>query len=155
MVLDGPKGKVEYLGKGVFYFRKENIRKRYNKVSMIAGGTGIAPCYQLLIHLLDEKELKWDIRILCGNRTKSDILLKDELDQISKEHGVKVAHTLDRADDDWKGYIGFVSKKMISEFFSGPTNDHLVFYCGPRLMNQDVRKSLLQLGYDERHTFKF
>lgn len=45
--MEGPKGKLCYLGNGNFYFgegqNKAYKMRRY--IGMISGGTGITPCY--------------------------------------------------------------------------------------------------------------
>ena len=155
ITMDGPKGKVRYLGKGVFYFKKTEKKKKFNKISMIAGGTGIAPCYQLIIHMLEEKDQKYDLRLLFGNRTKNDILLKDELDTLRDNNHLKVTYTVDKGDPGWKGLTGFIDKSMIENAFCQPSEDHLVFYCGPKPMNKEIKIILFELGFDESNTFKF
>ena len=45
--MEGPKGKLCYIGNGNFYFG-EGSNKAYRlwrNIGMIAGGTGITPCY--------------------------------------------------------------------------------------------------------------
>lgn len=153
MTMDGPKGKLEYMGQGLFRFVKQGLSKRFRKVSMVAGGTGIAPCYQLMLHMLEEEQ-GYEITLIFANRTPADILMKEELDRF-EDMGVKIVYTVDRADADWKGYTGFVTKKMIAESLSAPAESHLMLYCGPRPMNKELRKALLELGHDEAHVFKF
>ena len=46
---------------------------------MIAGGTGIAPCYQIIKAALSSKNDKTKINLIYSNTTVDDILLKDEL----------------------------------------------------------------------------
>ena len=41
--MEGPKGLLSYLGNGNFLIRKKPVKK--TKVGLIAGGTGITPCY--------------------------------------------------------------------------------------------------------------
>ena len=45
---------------------------------MVAGGTGITPCYQILQACLKNND-GTDVSLVFGNRTVRDILLKDEL----------------------------------------------------------------------------
>jgi len=44
--MEGPKGLLAYKGFGNFEIRKKPTRK--SKVALIAGGTGITPCFQLV-----------------------------------------------------------------------------------------------------------
>ena len=41
--MEGPMGLLNYLGNGNFTLRKKPINKK--KIGMIAGGSGITPCY--------------------------------------------------------------------------------------------------------------
>jgi nitrate reductase (NAD(P)H) len=44
--MEGPKGMLYYFGNGNFELRKKLIKK--TKIGLIAGGTGITPCYQII-----------------------------------------------------------------------------------------------------------
>ena len=55
----------------------ENIE--VTNISMIAGGTGIAPCYQIIKAALANPKDKTIINLIYSNTTVDDILLKDEL----------------------------------------------------------------------------
>ena len=41
--MEGPKGLLCYMGHGNFLIRKKPVRK--TKIGLIAGGTGITPCF--------------------------------------------------------------------------------------------------------------
>ena len=47
MLMNGPKGKISYMGFGDFKIsagKEENIIKK-TRIGCVAGGTGITPCY--------------------------------------------------------------------------------------------------------------
>ena len=44
MKMEGPKGRLAYDGRGQFQIMKKKIAGK-TKLGMIAGGTGITPCY--------------------------------------------------------------------------------------------------------------
>jgi cytochrome-b5 reductase len=46
---------------------------------MIAGGTGITPCYQIIKAVLNNPNDKTKVNLVYSNTTQEDILLKDEL----------------------------------------------------------------------------
>ena len=46
---------------------------------MIAGGTGITPCYQIIKAALSDPKDKTIINMVYSNTTEDGILLKDEL----------------------------------------------------------------------------
>ena len=43
MRMEGPKGRLAYLGKGTFELLKMKMKK--TNIGCVAGGTGITPCY--------------------------------------------------------------------------------------------------------------
>ena len=77
MLMEGPKGRLAYQGFGKFLIQKNPIRKM--KIGMVAGGTGITPCYQVIQAALNGEDAT-NCSLIFGNRTVEDILLKDELD---------------------------------------------------------------------------
>jgi NAD(P)H-flavin reductase len=75
------------------------------KLGMIAGGTGITPCYQVIQACLINME-KTQCALVFGNRTVNDILLKDELITLSEKHSTqfKLFLTVDvqpEAHENW------------------------------------------------------
>lgn len=93
--MEGPKGLLFYFGDGDFALRKNPIKK--TKIGLIAGGTGITPCFQIIQSSSLAKDAL-SIVMLYSNKTESDILLKEELEFYSKinaEH-FKIFHTLTR-----------------------------------------------------------
>lgn len=153
--ISGPKGKVRYEDRGYFYFMKKNMGKTFKKISMVAGGSGITPIYQVIQHLRDEGIGTFVVSVIFANKTKDDILLEKELNELADCGMINLFYTLDRPEDGWKGLSGFVNKDKISKCFPVASDDHLVMTCGPKLMNQDVIKSCTELGFKEDNIFKF
>lgn len=44
----GPSGGLHYKGAGTFHYKKDRRERKFKTVSMIAGGTGLTPVYQVL-----------------------------------------------------------------------------------------------------------
>ncbi len=63
---------------------------------MIAGGTGIAPMYQVVRALLDDPTDKTKLHLLFANRSEADILMKDELEQAAKDPRIKLHYVVDQ-----------------------------------------------------------
>jgi cytochrome-b5 reductase len=141
-------------------------------VGMIAGGTGITPMLQIIRRVFDGKstDKKTKISLIFANVTEGDILLKDELDKIAKEHPdhFKVTYVLDKAPENWKGPTGYVTKDVAKEHLpAADQQDTIIFVCGPPPMvnslsgpkdkaNQGELKGVLkELGYNESNVFKF
>lgn len=73
----------------------------------------------------------------------------------SDKTGVKVSYTLDKAGEGWKGYVGFISQKMLEESCFEPRDDTLICICGPPPMCTLVTGLLKQIGHKEENIFKF
>ena len=65
------------------------LEQNVTNIGMIAGGTGITPCYQIIKAALKNSNDKTKINLIYSNSTADDILLKDELIELQKEHGDK------------------------------------------------------------------
>ena len=157
--ISGPTGKLLYEEKGVFRFIDRKITKRYETVSFIAGGTGIAAFYRLINHMLKEPiaESVKKINLLYGSISIKDVLLKKELDALAEAHKdrLKVHFTVDRLDGreaelrkDWKGSVGYIDSNMIKRELPGNAQNHLVLVCGPPGMIKAVNFNLRNLKYD-------
>jgi len=112
-----------------------HVHNRWKHVGLIAGGTGIAPLYQLLMILL--KDCTCKVNVLSINRVEEDILLKKELDDLVKEYPdrVSVTYSLTGSDmgDTDKGYkSGRGDTKLALESLPHPTlgKDVMIFVCG-------------------------
>ena len=112
-----------------------HVHNRWKHVGLIAGGTGIAPLYQLLMILLNDCTCK--VHVLSINRVEEDILLKKELDSLVKDYSdrVSVVYSLTGSDieDTDTGYkIGRGDTQLALESLPHPTlgKDVMIFVCG-------------------------
>jgi NAD(P)H-flavin reductase len=151
----GPNGRLIYEKNGSIRFLREGISRKYKTFSLIGGGSGITPLFQVIQHLMDEKHLKFDIRLLFANKTEADILIKDRLDELHKEKSLQVAYSLDSPSENWTGFKGFVSDAMIREFLDRASEEHLVLICGPPIMNKSLNEILKQEGFDQKNIYVF
>lgn len=109
MLMEGPKGRLAYQGFGNFLINKQVLTKK--RIGMVAGGTGITPCYQVLQAALDGDD-GTNVNLIFGNRTVEDILLKDELDQFQSNYPerFKLHYTVDiKPEKPWTYDVGFVT----------------------------------------------
>lgn len=159
----GPTGKLKYLGNGKFNIKKlqKDPSKTIvaNKVNMIAGGTGITPMFQLIRDILsrsDEQHIK--LALLFANQSENDILLRNELDKLTKDHSdrLKVWYTVDNATDSWKYSTGFVNSDMIKDHLYAPDSDTITLMCGPPpMINYACVPNLEALGYGAEQRFAY
>lgn len=78
--ISGPKGDINYKGNGTFLIKSTKEMLKFSKISMICGGTGITPMYQVIQHILDEGKNKLQLTLFFVNITEQDILLRKELE---------------------------------------------------------------------------
>ncbi|OAE32337.1 hypothetical protein AXG93_3017s1070 [Marchantia polymorpha subsp. ruderalis] len=141
----GPKGRFRYT---------PNMMRAFG---MIAGGTGLTPCYQVTRAILENPKDKTNVSLIYANVTFEDILLKDDLDRMAKMYPdrFKVYYVLNQAPADWQGGVGFVSADMIKDHLPAPAADIQVLRCGPPPMNKAMGMHLDNLGYTKEMQFQF
>lgn len=158
----GPSGKLQYLGKGKLSIKK--LRKdppqivNVKKVNMIAGGSGITPMLQLITEVLKRHGDDTQLALLYANQSEQDILLRDDLDVLAAKHQdqFKVWYTVDRASEQWKFSVGFVSDSMIKENLFPPSPDTITVMCGPPpMINFACLPALEKLSYDKELNFAY
>ncbi|KAM0538992.1 hypothetical protein ACHAPP_000590 [Verticillium nonalfalfae] len=133
-------------------------------VTLIAGGAGITPIYQLAQGILRNPEDKTRITLVFGINTDADALLKPEFDAFEKEFPgrFEAIYTVSRPEAGSLLQQGHVTKALLEKVAPNPTKqDTKVFVCGPPAMEATLVGSrgspgvLEQLGYrkDQIHTF--
>jgi len=70
---EGPIGRLKYQGRGKFNYMKKPAFEGKTKICLIAGGTGITPCFSIAQASLLAGE-GYDIKLINCNKTKADIL---------------------------------------------------------------------------------
>ncbi|BDA47084.1 Nitrate reductase [NADH] [Coccomyxa sp. Obi] len=148
MEVKGPLGHVHYLGRNKYTLDGEMRTGKH--LSMIAGGTGITPCYQVIKAVLKDAEDDTQLSLLYANQSPDDILLFDELQEMAKDPRFRVWYTVDRVPEgmEWAYSTGFVNEDMVREhlFPAGPETAALL--CGPPPMIKFAcMPNLEKLGY--------
>lgn len=146
---------------------------RHDSVTLIAGGAGITPCYQLIQGILSNPADKTKIRLVFGVNTKEDVLLRNELESLESRFGkdrfstVFVVSEGVSSGEDASGRFrkGFVTEELLKEVAVPPSSGNTkVMVCGPPPMEEALlgRKGrgggqgiLAKLGYrrDQIHQF--
>ncbi|KRX84013.1 Importin-7 [Trichinella sp. T6] len=169
----GPGGLLTYNGRGRFAIKSSKkadpVQKKYKKVAMLAGGSGITPMYQLIKASLADSYDKLEIYLIYANKSWSfeqlslqseqDILLFEELLNLEMKHPTRfrVWFTIDaRKGKVWTYSIGFINSEIIKEIFPQPSADLLVLMCGPDAMIETAcQPNLDKLGYARDNRFKY
>ena len=159
LFMQGPLGKLQYKGWGYFDILRQDFKHQKKQIGYIAGGTGITPCYNVLQSALRHSD-KTQHKMIFGNRTVDDILLKDELNLLQQNHpdDFSLHLTVDIKPDakaNWTQGVGFVTKEMIKEHLPAPSNDTIILYCGPPIFTDLMEKHMEEMGYTADMMFKF
>lgn len=78
------------------------------KIVMVAGGSGITPMFNVISHIVADKEDKTEIVLLFCNRSEEDILLRKELEALSGR--LQLHYMIDVGTPTWKGFVGYIRK---------------------------------------------
>lgn len=113
--------------------------------------------YQVAAAILKDPKDTTSLSLLFGNLTEEDILIKQELDQLSAQYPgrFKVYHVLNTPPAGWSGGQGFISKAMIQQHLPAAAADVMVLSCGPKPMVDAMKGYLDELGHAEDNQFQF
>ena len=149
-----------------------NVKVQYpfaaKKVAMVVGGTGITPMLQALHALLGTAGDRTKVTLLYSNREQADILARTALDtwQAAYPRRLRIYHTLTRepTSSGWAGGRGRISRALLEQHLPPPSEDVLVFVCGPPAMYASLSGArgekalggvLAEMGYRADQVVKF
>ena len=110
---------------------------------LFAAGVGITPLYHVMQHLL-AGQVQHEITLFFGNSGCHDILLREELDELSQNPRVNVVHILSDCslDDDLHNGRITASKTMLLMQTVDTSLPKKVLLSGPKSMKTEVRRGL-------------
>lgn len=142
-----------------------------NQLVMLACGTGIAPMFQIICHILENEADYTIMTLLYSSRSQHEILLKDKLKDLSEYWNFKAIYYLSQCSADSlakdKGAtcygdevkFGRIDEVILREEFAQlhlcPSPDVQILTCGTKSFDKDMMKHLLSMGYSHKHIFKF
>ncbi len=110
---------------------------------LLAGGSGLVPLMAMLRHRAAQHS-DVDARLLMSARRVEDLLYPEELERL----GATVHHTLTRgAPDGWRGFTGRVDAMMLTQVGPPPSEQPLVYICGPTPFVEHTADLLIELGH--------
>jgi len=141
----------------------------------VAGGAGITPIYSLAKGILSDDGDKTRIQLLWGVNGTRDIVLKNELETLEKQHPDRLQVTYcvsgpeGKAEapslgDEKKYKKGYINRTVLQEAIArcnagtfGDAKGVKVFLCGPPTMEQAVAEkgALGQLGFQKKEVHRF
>lgn len=133
------------------------VLQRCRSLLLLAAGTGFTPMVRLLHWaLFVSKQI--DVKLMTFNKTFRDIIWREELDQLVKDHNrLQVNHVLSEPDDSWEGARGRVRTQLLQGFVPSedPKQPLLICICGPLPFTKATLKCLEDMQYsaDVIHAF--
>lgn len=153
----GPAGEIRYRGNGRFIM--DGAPFKFDNITLILGGSGVTPGYQVISRILREKDDHTKLKVIDANNTQADILLRDDFDEFSRKYPdqFEIVHVLACPDEQWTGLKGFVTKEIIQQHAFEPGEKNVALLCGPPVMIQKaVLPALKDWGYEEdKNVFGF
>jgi len=126
------------------------LRKPLSDSVLIATGTGIAPFRAMLkSHFSAVHTELHQFTLVFGIRYERHIMYREEFEHIAAHHpNFRFWPTLSRPDTPWDGRTGHVQEHLLEAI--GDRRDVDVYICGLKLMVDDVRSRLKELGFDRK-----
>ncbi|CDO69334.1 hypothetical protein BN946_scf184746.g15 [Trametes cinnabarina] len=156
----GPTGGITYEGHGNFVIEGEDYH--FDKINLIAGGSGLTPHWQLIHAILTDNTDQTVISLIDSNRSFEDILMREELQKYSETHAdrFKLWHVIGNPPPDqptFKCSNGRLSQHIMEEHFYPADEGVAAFLCGPPgLIEKAAMPGLEEMGFkDGRTVFGF
>jgi ferredoxin-NADP reductase len=113
----------------------------------IATGTGIAPFRSILQGQLNATSQAFTL--VFGVRYESHVMYREEFEEMARQYPhFRFMPTLSRPSESWTGRTGHVQAHLAEAI--GERRDLDVFLCGLKLMVDDVRNILKEMGFDRK-----
>ena len=110
-----------------------SVGRRWAELGMIAGGTGVAPFVQIIRSILADSDDRTRLSLLSINRHEKDILMRTELDELSRDHPGRfsVTYSLTQPPGSWQGDTGRGSTSLATRALpNSSSGDVMVMVCG-------------------------
>ena len=117
----------------------------------IGGGIGLAPLRSVINYVRDHREAYGTVDIVYGARSMEDLVYFEEIrSHWAHAEGVNVHLTIDRAQEEWDGPVGFIPDFVKSLAFN-PDLTSLV--CGPPIMIKLTLDALYEMGFHKEKIY--
>ena len=124
--------------------------QKHRNIGMIAAGTGITPLFQLIQSFSEQENARLiSVTLLFANRTEKDILLEEEMGDLShKLQNLKIIHVLSRVGDN-RHIDEEILKNSLNQIM-----DH-IYICGSVEFAKDMKSHLLSLQFPQENVSSF
>ena len=117
----------------------------------IGGGIGQAPLRSLIQYVMDNRKDYGKLDVIYGARSTADLCYMDEFEEMEARDDVDVHLSIDKAEDGWKRFVGFVPDNL-KRLAPDPKNT-IAITCGPPIMIKFVIQALEGLGFTPDQIF--
>ena len=141
---------------------------KHSQITLIAGGSGITPIYQLIQGILKNPEERTKITLVYGVNSDEDILLRDRFVEFDKKFPArfKAFYTVSKPSEGSSLPKGYIDKHFLQKAIQElRVEDNMIFLCGPPPMEKAMLGNkgffggeggiLDQLGYTKDRVYKF
>lgn len=133
-------------------------------ITLIAGGAGITPIYNLAQGILSDSNAgKTSMTLVFGVNSEKDVLLRKEFESFEAKYPgrFRAVYTVSKPEEDSHGFrTGYVGQQLLEEVL--PKGDKgRVYVCGPPGMEKSLvggfgKKGLLEeMGWQKQDILKF
>ena len=114
-------------------------------ITLIAGGSGIAPLMSILRYLTTTNS-STKISVLYSTKTLKETAYRDELQTLASQAKITYISTL--TEESWGGTTGRILRPFLEQHL--PTKEGIFFICGPKDMIKDTSQALKDIGVQEQ-----
>jgi NAD(P)H-flavin reductase len=113
-------------------------------VVIVAGGLGLAPLRPVVHELIARRDRYGRVALLCGGRSPSELLYRDELEAWRRAGGIDVELIVDAPEEGWRGQVGVVTRLIRTAAFDA--ENAVAMVCGPEVMMRFAAPALRERG---------
>jgi len=121
---------------------------RGKDLTIIAGGTGLAPVKSLVRYFTEHLDEVKKLELLLGFKSPKDVLFLEEMDKWSQVCPLYV--TVDQPTDDWQGETGLITTHLAKLDLSHVA-EKVAVVVGPPIMMKFMTLALIKNGFLEEN----
>ncbi|MBO3446016.1 anaerobic sulfite reductase subunit AsrB [Clostridium sp. CCUG 7971] len=118
------------------------------EIVVVAGGSGLAPVRGIVEYFYKNIDKCKSFKLIVGFRSPQDILFKEDLKRWSEK--LEVIMTVDKAEKDYKGHVGLVTK-YIANLSIDDINNASAIVVGPPMMMKFTVEEFLKRNLAENN----
>ncbi|KAK7502229.1 hypothetical protein BaRGS_00006593 [Batillaria attramentaria] len=147
----GPFGTLQYLP------------NKYDRIIMLAAGTGIAPMAQLIQSILANEEEEGKVRLVYACRCYEEVLMRKEIAEWRRFWNFSAVFAISQQQDANSSLhqygeeiiLGRISQDMLVKELGENWEGTRILICGTRSFDAEMQQMLRTLGFPEHRVFKF